>query len=120
MRLQEDAVDIVDVDGLADRAYGLDQAADAQVAGLTQHAVGTADDQIDGRLREGVVAQAGPVQFAQDEVTYVIGVEAFANDRVGDPALDGQVDAQAQGGEQAGTADEDEVVVLGEVLKKQP
>ena len=54
--LHQDAVDVVDVDGLVGAADGLDQAADAQVAGLAQHAVGGADDQVDGRWREGVVA----------------------------------------------------------------
>ena len=40
--LQEDAVDVVDVDGLGGGADGLDQAADAEVAGLAQDAVGDA------------------------------------------------------------------------------
>ena len=48
--LQEDAVDVVDVDGLVGGADGLDQAADAEVAGLAQDAVGGADDEVDGGL----------------------------------------------------------------------
>ena len=46
--LHEDAVDVVDVDGLVGGADGLDQAADAEVAGLAQDAVGGADDEVDG------------------------------------------------------------------------
>src|SRR5271156_1221467 len=37
--LQEDAVDVVDVDGLVGAADGFDHAADAKVAGLAQDAV---------------------------------------------------------------------------------
>src|SRR5271168_1368049 len=68
MGLQEDAVDVVDVDGLAGTADGLDQAADTEVAGLAQDAVGRADDEIDGGAGEGVVPQSGAVELAQDEV----------------------------------------------------
>ena len=48
------------------------------------------------------------------------GFEPFGDDRVGDAALDVVVDAEVEVGEQAGPADEDEVVVLGEVLEEQP
>jgi len=65
--LQKDAVDIVDVDGFVDRADGLDHAADTEVAGLAQHAVGGADDEVDGRSGEGVVAKSGAIEFTPDE-----------------------------------------------------
>jgi hypothetical protein len=119
VRLQQHAVDVVDVDGLAGAADGLDQTANTQVAGLAEHAVGGADDQLDGGRREGVVAQTGAVEFAQDEVTQGVGVQTLGNDRVGDAALDVLVDGQVQRGQQAGPADQDQVVVLGEVLKQQ-
>ena len=102
------------------RADGLDQAADAEIAGLAQDAVGGADDQVDGGSGEGVVSQSDAVEFAQDEVAHGVGVEAFGDDRVGDAAFDVLVDAEVEGGEQAGPADEDEVVVFGEVLEEQP
>ena len=102
------------------RADGLDQAADAEIAGLAQDAVGGADDQVDGGLREGVVSESDAVEFAQDEVAHVVGVEPFGDDGVGDAAFDVLVDAEVEGGEQAGPADEDEVVVFGEVLEEQP
>ena len=47
MRLQEDAVDVVDVDGFVGGTDGLDQATDAEVAGLAQDAVRGADDEFD-------------------------------------------------------------------------
>ena len=120
VRLHQHAVDVVDVDGLGGTADGLDHAADAEVAGLTQNAVGRTHDQLDGGRREGVVAQADAVQFAQDEVAHVLAMEAFGDDRVGDAALDVQVDAQVQRGQQVGPADEDEVVVFGEILEEEP
>ena len=82
--LQEDAVDDVDVDGFVGGADGLDHAADAEVAGLAQDAVGGADDEINGGLREGVVAKSDAIEFAQDEVAQGVGVEAFGDDGVGD------------------------------------
>ena len=118
--LQEDAVDVVDVDGFVGRADGLDHAADAEVAGLAQDAVGGADDQVDGGAGEGVVAKSDAVEFAQDEVAHVVGIEPFGDDGVGDAALDVLVDAEVESGEQAGPADEDEVVVFGEVLEEEP
>ena len=120
MRLHQDAVDVVDVDGFVGAADGFDQAADAEVAGLAQHAVGGADDQVDGGLSEGVVPESGAVELAQEEVAHGVGTQAFGDDRVGDAAFDVLVDAEVQGGEQAGPADEDEVVVFGEVLEEQP
>ena len=64
--------------------------------------------------------ESDAVEFAEDEVAHVVGVEPFGDDRVGDAALDVLVDAEVEGGEQAGPADEDEVVVFGEVLEEQP
>ncbi len=120
VRLHQHAVDVVDVDGLVGTADGLDQAADAEVAGLTQHAVGGAHHQLDGGQREGVVAQADAVQFAQDELAHGVGTQPFGDDRVGDAALDVQVDAQVQRGQQVGPADQHQVVVFGEVLEEEP
>ena len=84
-----------------------------------QHAVGGADDEVDGGRSEGVVAEPDAVEFAEEEVAHGVRVEAFGDDRVGDPALDVLVDAEVEGGEQAGSAHEDEVVVLGEVLEEE-
>ena len=65
--LHQDAVDVVDVYGLFGGADGLDQAADAEVAGLPQHPVGGANDEVDGGWREGVVAESDADEFAEDE-----------------------------------------------------
>ena len=42
MRLQEDAVDLLEVDGADPVAHGLEQRADAEVAGASSAAIGTA------------------------------------------------------------------------------
>ena len=47
-----------------------------------------------------------------------VGTEAFEDDRISDPALDILVDAEIEVGKQAGLADEDEVVVFGEVAMR--
>jgi hypothetical protein len=119
MGLHEDAVDVVDVDGSVSGADGFDEATDAEVAGLAQNAVGGTNDQVNGRLGEGVVSEPGPVEFANEEAAHVVGIEPFGDDGVGDAAFDVLVDAEVEIGEQAGMANEDEVVVLGEVLEEQ-
>ena len=119
VRLQQDAVDGVDVDGFVGRADGLDHAADTEVAGLTQHAVGGADDEINGRSGEGVVAKSDAIEFTPNEVAQGIRAEAFGDDGVGDPTLDVLVDAEVEGSEQVGPANENEVVVFGEVLEEE-
>jgi len=84
--LQEDAVDVVDFDGSVRAADGLDHAADAELVGLTQVAVGGADDEVDGRSAEGVVRQSDAIEFAEDEVAQVVGMQAFGDDGVGELA----------------------------------
>ena len=49
--LHQNAVDVVEVDGPGGRADGLDQAAEAEVAGFAQDAISRADNEIDGRAR---------------------------------------------------------------------
>jgi hypothetical protein len=77
-------VDAVDVVGhsvaAADR---LDQAADAELAGLAQDAVGVANDEVDVGSAEGVVRQSDAIEFAEDEVGQIVGMQAF-DDGVGE------------------------------------
>src|SRR6185312_11742916 len=115
--LHEDAVDDVDINGAGGGTDGFDEAADAEVAGLAQDAVGGADDEVDGRRREGVVAEAGVVEFAEDELAQGVGRQPLGDRRVGHPAFDVVVDAEVEVGEQAGAADEDEVMIFGEVSR---
>jgi hypothetical protein len=117
--LHEDAVDDVDVDGACGGADGFDEAADAEIASFPQDAVGGTDDEVDGGLREGIVAESGVIEFAEDELAHGVGSEAFGDGRVGDAAFEVQIDAEVEVGKQAGPADQDEVVVLGEVFEQE-
>ena len=56
MGLHQYSVDVVDVDRLVGTSDGFDQAADREVAGLAEHPLGGADDEVNGGGREGVVA----------------------------------------------------------------
>ena len=67
MGLNEYAVDLFEIDDADLVAHGFDEAAQAQVAGAAQEAFAGADDQGQRLRREGVVAQAGAVELAQDE-----------------------------------------------------
>ena len=120
MRLDQHAVDDVDIDGFLGGSDGFEHAGDAEVASFTQDAIGGSNDQIECRLREDVVAEADAVEFGEDESLHVVGIEAFGDDRIRDAALDVLVDVQGQAAEQGRLADEDQIMVLGEVLKKQP
>src|SRR5271155_3238960 len=61
--LQEDAVDVVDVDGLAGAATPLNQAPEAEMGGLARHAGGRGEEGVDGGAGEGVVPQSGAVEL---------------------------------------------------------
>ncbi len=62
------------------------------------------------------MAQSDAVEFTQDELSLLIGAEPLRDDGVGHVALDVLVHAQFQRPEQVGLADQNEVVVLGEIL----
>lgn len=77
MGLDEDAVDVVDVDGPIGGADGFEHRGEAEIAGLAQDAVAGTDDKVDGGLGEGVVAQADAVEFAMDVDEDLFGNAAF-------------------------------------------
>jgi len=105
---------------LAERTASIMQSRRAGIAGLAQDAVGGADDEVDGRSGESVVAKSDAVEFAPDKVAQSVGAEAFGDDGVSDTAFDVLIDAEVEGGEKTGLADEDEVVVFGELFEEQP
>ena len=59
MGLDENAVDLLEIDGADLVAHGFEQAAQAEVAGAAQQALAGAHDQRERFRGEGVVAQAG-------------------------------------------------------------
>src|SRR5262249_58979807 len=72
--LQEDAVDVVDVNRFVGAADGLDHAADAEIAGLAQDAVGASDDEVDGGAGGGGVCESRAREVAQGEVGRGVGI----------------------------------------------
>jgi hypothetical protein len=119
MGLDEDTVDLLEVDDAELVADRFNEAGEAEVACAAQEALAGADDQGQGVLREGVVAQAGAVQLREDELLGGLGAEAWEDDGVGDAGADFLVDGEGEGLEQRGLADEDEVVGMGEVLEEE-
>ena len=51
-----------------DEVVVLREAADAEVAGLAEDAVGGADDEFEGGRSEGIMPESGAVELAEEEV----------------------------------------------------
>lgn len=114
--LHEDGVDLFEIDGFGLVADGFYQGTDAEVFDGPQRAFGEAEDEVDGFVGEGLVGQADEVELAVD-----VGGEGCRGQEiefggVGDAAFDVEVVAKLEGGVEGGLADEDEVVVFGEVF----
>jgi hypothetical protein len=69
-------------------AHGLDERAQAEVAGASQESLAGADDEGEGLGGEGVVAQAGAVELVEDERFDGFGAQAGQQGRVGDAGAD--------------------------------
>ena len=119
MGLDEDAVDLFEIDGSGLVADGFDQGTQTEIAGSAQESFAGADDQGQGFLGEGVVAQAGTVELGKDELFHHFGTQTREHDRVRDAGADLFVDGQRQGLQERRLADEDQVVRVREVFAKQ-
>jgi hypothetical protein len=117
--LDEHVVDLLEIDDAGLVSHGLDEGAEAEVAGAAQEAFAGAGDEGHGFLGEGVVAQAGAVELLEDEHFDHLGAQARQEGRVSDPGTDFLVDGQGEGLEQRGLADEHEIVGTGEVFEEQ-
>ncbi|MFN9640134.1 MAG: hypothetical protein ACK56W_08970, partial [Pirellula sp.] len=62
--------------------------------------------------------QPKAIQFAMDELTYHVIMQPLGYDRVGNSALDILIDGQVQIRKQLQLADQNEIVVLGEIFKQ--
>ena len=120
MRLDEDAIDDLQVDGLLPVAHRLEHAGESEVARPAQESVRGTDDQREGLFGEEVVAKTRLVQLGENESGHVVVDEFFHDHRIGDPALQVLVDLQAHMGQAFVLADKDEVVVFGEIFEKEP
>jgi len=116
VRLQEDAVDLVEADDLLAVSDGFEHGGETEVADAPQNPFGGADDEGDGVFAEGVVAEADEVELGIEEGLQVVGIEPGDTDGIGDAALDVFIDGQVQLVHELGLGEEDQVVILGEVI----
>lgn len=72
MRLEQDAIDLLEVDCFGAVADGLQQGAETQVLGAAEHAFGRADDETERIVGEGGVSEGDLIEFAADEVREAI------------------------------------------------
>lgn len=119
MGLDKHAVDLLEVHDASLVADRFDERTQAQVAGAAQESLAGTNDERQGFLGEGVVAQAGTVELFEDEVLGGFRPQAGQDRRVSDAGTDLLVDGQRQGLEEWRLADEHQVMGAGEVLAKQ-
>jgi hypothetical protein len=120
MRLEEDAVDLLEIHHASLIPDGFEQGAQAEVASATQEAFAGANDQRQGLGGESVVTQAGAVELGQKEGFDDLWRQARKHDRVGDAGTNLLVDGEGQRLQELGLAQQDQVVGRREVLQEQP
>jgi hypothetical protein len=120
MGLEQDAVDLLEFDAFGLVAHGFEQTGQTKVAGAAQEAVGGADDESESFLGKSVMSQADGVELGEDELVDLVGIEPGDNDGKGDTGLDVLVDAEVEIGQEGGLANQNQVMILGEVFQQQP
>ena len=119
VRLDKDAVDLLEIDGAGLVADGFEEGTQTKIACAPEQAFAGADDERQGLGGEGVVAQADAVELGQDERLDGFGRQARQHDRVGDAGADFLVDGQGEGLQERGLPDQDQIVRMGRVFAKQ-
>jgi len=117
--LNEDAVDLLEIDGAGLVAHGFDEGTNGEIAGAAEDSVPGAHDESESFGSERVVAKAAAVELIEEEGFDGLGGKPWHEGGEGDAGFDFLVDRKAQGLEQRGLAKEQEVVSAGEVLKEQ-
>jgi len=119
VRLVEHGVDLLDVNGSGLSSNGFDHAADTEVFCGSEVACVTFVDEVDGGFGEGIVGEFRFVEFAEDEVFDLGGGKTEDFTGVGDTAKEVGIGLELEAGHEFGLADEDEVVVFGEVFHEE-
>ena len=114
--LHEHGVDLLETDGFGAVAHGFDERADTEVPDRPQDAFRDAQDEVERFVGEGVVRQAGEVELGVEICFQSVRGEGVEFGGVGDAALEVAVGAELEGGVEGGLAEQDEVVVFGEVF----
>ena len=68
MRLEQNAVDLLQIDNLGAVADGLEQSAEAQIFDPSEYSFGGADDERERVVREGGVREGDLVELTTDKV----------------------------------------------------
>ena len=119
MWLHQDAIDNVDVDrSTVGSSNGLKHCGQTQVATSTKNAICRTNNELRRAGCKCSMRQPKAIQFAMDELTYHVIMQPLGYDRVGNPALDILIDGQVQIRKQLHLADQNEIVVLGEIFKQ--
>ena len=114
--LHEPGVDLLQIDGFGVVAHGFDERADTEVPDGPQDAFRDAQDEVERFVGEGVVRQAGEVELGVEIGFQGVRGEGVEFGGVGAAALEVAVGAELEGGVEGGLAEQDEVVVFGEVF----
>ncbi len=117
--LNEDAIDLFEIHDAGLVANGFDEGTQTEVAGAAQQPFARTNNQGQRLGRESIVAQAGPIELAEDESLDGFGSQPGQHDRVGDAGADFLVDGQRQRLQQGRLADKHQVVRAGKVLAEQ-
>jgi len=119
VRLDEDGVNLLKVDGFGAISDGFDHGADAEVFDGSEGAFGTAGDEVGGGFGEGAVRETNTFELVVDVGGEVCGGELFEFCGVGDPRFYVLVGTELEGGVEGWLPDEDEVMVFGEVFEEE-
>jgi hypothetical protein len=119
MGLNENAVDLFEIDDAGLVADGLNERAQAKIAGAAQHTFAGADNEGKGLGRKAVVTQAATIQLIEDKLFDDLRAQAGHQSGVSDAGTNFLVDGQAQGLQQGRLAQESQAMRTWKVLAKQ-
>jgi hypothetical protein len=71
--LKQDAVDLLELDGLGAVAHGFEQRGEAEISGLAQASFGRTHDEAERVVGEGAVGECGLVELGPDESATLSG-----------------------------------------------
>jgi len=116
VRLHEDGVDLFEIDGFGAVTNGFEQGTEAEVFYGAQGTFRGTDDEGGGVLGEGAVRESDAVELVVNEAGEGGWCEGVDSGGVSDSVFDVAVVTELEGGVELGLAEEDEVVVFGEVF----
>jgi hypothetical protein len=88
VRLNEHAIDLFEVHDPGLVAHGFDEGAEAEIARAAQESLAGANDQGQRFLGEGVMAQTGAIELAQNELFGGLRTDPWQERRIGDARAD--------------------------------